>query len=167
MPAVARTTVNRLAWVLALLAPLQPILALDCSCGSECSVTKTSNGGRPITKCSKSHAGCGHRHAPPAHSSESKNGDAWGNLLCQWLPGCRPCECPQGCDCHLRHLTRLGILSAPATRVQKDLSGVPLGQMQMAMPATAIALLDDSCPRNLAREMPALAVCALLCRFAS
>ena len=171
MRGLAKIISRLFVWVLALLAPLQPILALDCSC-----VCQGDSEGRDHGICADAdcepagHTACEHCHTKRtthATAEDRDTNETHGNVGHQWLPGCRSCDCPQDCKCHLRHATRIGILSAPASRVSKDLSGVPLGQMQLPMPVGVIAQSNASLPQNFSREMPALAVCALLCRFSS
>ena len=171
MPSRASTIGKMLVWVLALLAPLQPVLALDCSC-----LCKLAYNGCDQKKCQKpehhsnEHTSCCHHHSnrtSPATAVEDDHGKTSKHFADTRLPGCRPCNCPQDCNCHLRHATRIGILTTPVTRIGKDLCGVPLEQITLGLPLPIHEQLADAYPQNFCRETSALAVCALLCRFAS
>ncbi len=170
MPTWARTTRKVLVWVLVLLAPVQPVLALDCLC--VCNLA--SNGVAQEKRQKREHnsdeqTSCCHHHKcriSAATAVENKHNTASTHVAAPPLPGCRPCDCPQDCNCHLRHATRLGILASTVTRVSKDLCGVPLGNVALCLPLSVHEERTDASPHNFSRETSALAVCALLCRFA-
>jgi hypothetical protein len=171
MPAWGRAIGKVLVWVLVLLAPVQPILALDCLC-----LCKLASNDADQEKCQKTelrsneHASCCHRcsnRASAATAVENGGGIAFTRVAERRLPGCPPCDCPQDCNCHLRHATRIGILPTPVTRVSNDLCGIPLGNVALCLPLPVYEERTDARPHNFFRETSALAVCALLCRFAS
>jgi len=171
MPTRANTIGKLLVWVLALLAPVQPVLALDCSC-----LCKLTSSGLDQEKCQKpnlhsnEHTNCCHhqsKRTSAATAVENDRGLASTQFAAPRHPGCRPCNCPDDCNCHLRHATRIGILATLVTRVSKDLCGVPLGQVMLSLLLPLHEQRADARPHNFSREISALAVCALLCRFAS
>lgn len=163
MPQVARTIRKLLSWVLVLLAPLQPVLALDCSCScktdAKCAEKACKHEGATPAKTGR----CGHSHRHVVKKSERPAKET--RLAC--IPGCRPCHCPSDCDCHLRHANHLGSTTRAATRPAKDVAKIPL---------PPVTIQSDTANRGIAlcpvwysatRETSALATCALLCRFAS
>ena len=171
MPMWARSIGKALVWVLVLLAPVQPVLALDCTCCCkiESSVIKQPSCQQAVCNHHE-HASCNHRHAeqPPAAPAVQNTDDLTSAQIAERrFSGCRPCNCPQDCGCHLRHATRLGILSVPAARVNKDLCGVPVGHVSLFVSLPIQEQRTDTHPKNFCRETSALAICALLCRFAS
>lgn len=171
MPMRATKAGKALVWVLALLAPAQPVLALDCSCC--CKVVSSAGDQHACKRAScpcQEHVSCGHREAEqtPDATATHDDHDQPGNTDAERrFSGYHPCNCPQDCGCHLRHATRLGILSAPAARVTKDLCSVPLAYVSLRFTLPMHEQQTDAPPRNFCREISALAVCALLCRFAS
>ena len=171
MPARVRTIGNVLVWVLVLLAPMQPVLALDCSCCCKIASKATKQRSCQRAECHcQENTSCGHREVeqPPAAATAQNDHDQTAAIAAERrFSGCRPCNCPQDCGCHLRHATRIGILSAPAARITKDLCSVPVGYASLRFTLLIREHLTDASPRNFCREISALAVCALLCRFAS
>jgi hypothetical protein len=171
MPMRASAIGKLLVWVLALLAPLQPILALDCSCCCKVASSAIKQGTcqRAEGHC-KEHASCDHRHTERPLSEtavENDRGTASSLGADPPLPGCRPCNCPQDCNCHVRHATRIGILTTHVARIGKDACGVPLGQITLGLLLPLYEQRANARPHHFSRETSALAVCALLCRFAS
>lgn len=166
----ARTIGNALVWVLVLLAPVQPVLALECSC-----VCKLAGSSLCQETCQEpenhSHegTGCCHHHKNKTVATtavEKDHNTASTHVADPPLSGCQPCNCPQDCNCHLRHATRIGILATSVTRVSKDLCGIPLGNVDLCPLLSVHEERTDARPHNFFRETSALAVCALLCRFA-
>ncbi len=166
----ARTIGNVLVWVLVLLAPVQPVLALDCSC-----ICKLAGNRFDQEECQKpechSHEhtnGCHHHknRTSTATATENEHNTAPTHVADSPRPPCRTCDCPQDCNCHLRHATRIGILATSVTRVNKDLCGVPLANVDLCPLLSVHEERTDARPHNFFRETSALAVCALLCRFA-
>ena len=171
MPMRATRAGKALVWVLALLAPAQPVLALDCSCCCKVVSSAVEQGSCKRSACHcQEHLSCGHREAeqtPVATAVHDDHGQPSAIDAERRFSGCHPCNCPQDCGCHLRHATRLGILSAPAARVTRDLWSVPSANVSLCLTLPMHEQQTDAPPRNFCREISALAVCALLCRFAS
>ena len=170
MPNWARSIGKALVWVLVLLAPVQPVLALDCSCSCKNSGTASKPRSCQGTGCPcDKPAACSHRHAKPAAATRVQcNHDPSSERLGVRRPaGSCPCDCPQDCGCHLRHATRHGILSSPATRVTNDWGCAPIAAITQCLLIRTDSQPPTTRHTNFFRETSALAICARLCRFAS
>ena len=171
MPIWARSIGKALVWVLVLLAPVQPVLALDCSCRCRIAGTAIKPRSCQQTECPcEKPAACSHRHAEPLAAATYVQGNhdqsSEHNGARQPAGSC-PCSCPRDCGCHLRHATRLGILSSPATQVINHLGCAPVGDISPRLLIGIDQQLATTRHKNFFCETSALALCARLCRFAS
>jgi hypothetical protein len=168
-----KMTAKVLAAVLALLATVQPAFALYCSC--DCAATAEACGQDkldPAESCTHQHNACksGHCHGKSKKGCCSKCPTRKNNtdegLARKSLP-IHPCQCPQGCECHLRHVIRAGIVKSADAPICLDTWSVPL-DFVAANPWKPISM--NTAIHRIQRppqERSALAVCALLCHFVS
>jgi len=170
MRTFARAIRAALVWMLALLASVQPILALDCQCSCKQPVSSPEKIDSSSSACDVGCGGkclchkAGSKKASPKLEKDATNR---ATALGDWLPNCWPCGCPKDCHCHLRHLTRLGISPASTTQIKKDLAGASLSPIAQPFTLATCPLANVGPQLNFPRETSALAVCARLCRFAS
>ena len=171
MPMWARSIGKAPVWVLVLLAPVQPVLAIDCSCCCRIADTATKPRSCQRTECPcEKPAACSHRHVEPSAAATGVQGNHEQSSEHEGArrpAGSCPCSCPQDCGCHLRHATRLGILSSPATQVINHSGCASVGAI---IPRLLIGIDEQLATKrhqNFFCETSALAICALLCRFSS
>ncbi len=168
-----KVTAKVLAGVLALLATVQPAFALYCSCdcvatADNCCQDACEHDKDLAPKCKSCKSGHCHGKLKKGIASKcpSRKKKSDDGLARKSLP-IHPCQCPQGCDCHLRHVIRIGIVQHPEALTSLDLSEVShveaAGHECETISATASIYLTH----HPAHERSALALCALLCRFAS
>jgi len=169
MRTFARTIRAVLVCVLALLASVQPILTLGCQCTCKLPASSIENDESSASDCGARCGGKCQCHQARSTASTKADEDAANRatVLGDWLPDCRPCSCPKDCNCHLRHLTRLGISPASRAQINKDLDGAALPPVARSFPPALDSIAIDGRQLDFPRETSALAVCARLCRFAS
>jgi len=174
MAFVRKTIASAMLWMLAGLMPLQPVLALDCSCQCQ-SVAAVEQAGRSAAIEPAPTAGCCSccTKNKPVESSEAEQKDSspgrrqWQSKVVQPLLGLLPCRCADDCECQLSHEVRPGIVECISPTAEFDAQlCVAIASFETAAFIECAASPDR---RYFHGRAPsggsALDVCAHLCRF--
>lgn len=167
MRSITKLSVNGLIWLLASLAPAQPVLSQDCSCHFDDAQAES---------CREK---CGHHGAHAHGCNDASLDDCQDDLECKHIfvdepfhcsrlmsLGIRPCQCPSDCNCQLRHEVRIGIISAAKEPTRADNAAAPHQVSASDSARASIATAKPFCTRNSPQKRTALEICAHLCRFA-
>lgn len=166
MRAKPRTRIKLMCWMLALLVPAQPLLALDCPCACASKsqpkqgveVTQRATSGRAAKCCGNCKGRCKERLAV-ANKQSAPRVRFFGIAL-------RGCQCPAGCDCQWQHSSEIGLAAAS----QQDdfavtLTVAPLCQSTFIIETSSIEAVAFSLPQTRHSACSSLSQCALFCRF--
>lgn len=168
-----RQLAKALVWLLAAIVPAQPVLSLDCSCNcpaneqgcchDESDPTDDHSHCRKPAKCG--HEPCSERESPSCHEEDVSALDV--AALSPSSPGIRPCNCPDGCDCQVRHDIRPGIVGPSKVQIDCDLTVAALDRPISNGAIEVVVSTSFLSTRHSVLERTALEICAHLCRFAS
>ena len=167
--------VKALFWLLAILVPAQPVLALDCPCScraiqkSDCDEQKTD--ARGCTHCS----GCcktGRESTGKCKTDENRqsveiSAARFSGRTSSISIGIHPCQCADDCACKVQHEVRVGVIESKQSPIDFncDLIGTELVEsllgidLLLTCPGSPLARQDSDSGYS------ALEICAHLCRF--
>ena len=162
----AKNCVTRICWMLALLVPVQPAVALDCPCTCSTSHTSAPDCGE-LEDEHRHHAGTScrhsHQHAKPTRPVQKDKNEV---LTLASVLGFDPCQCPRDCDCQWKHssgdrdvrnlnrLEEIDDLETPFT------NWLPVLSDRERPSSSEYPTMDMG-----SRDLSALSRCAMLCRF--
>lgn len=161
----ANRSMRQLCWMLALLAPVQPLLALDCRC-THCSHTgglQDNHDPRPDHSFIDNDPCCNRCHEDT--ESISNSAVRRGTTPTKVLSFC-PCDCPTDCECQVRHSTGLGALRCIADT--ERIAHQPIPVVTWVHPNQSFsksASAGNSEGLTDLFAISALSLCASLCRF--
>lgn len=154
---LARVWLHCLVWTVAIMLPVQPLLASQCSC----SHTHEAASGEAAFSAScnhRQHVGCSHRH--PEMREQPGNGTRSRNVT--FLP----CDCPPSCPCHLQHAPQVAVAAEERESVCTEVAKQSLTfLLHQPVKQVAAHCAFKSVEAAQCRSKTAIELCAALCRF--
>lgn len=108
-----------LTYLLAWLAALQPACSVVCLCPCREKGAVATQIEQPCRDCDD-HCHHSHEQCSGGLGSNSTPTEESPLLFAGWCFGLHACNCPSDCDCHLRHSSQSGVVSATKLRVPKQ-----------------------------------------------
>lgn len=154
---LARVWLHCLVWTVAIMLPVQSVLASHCSCNH----THELAPGEAACSASRNHhqhVGCAHRRGEMREQPGNGTRSRKVNFL--------PCDCPPSCPCHLQHAPQVAVAAKDRESVCSEVDELPLTFVihqpveQVAAHCAFKCVEVSQCSSETALEL-----CAALCRF--